>query len=89
MSSTVTVIRAPAPAAVVARRSWEMVAERFAVYLSTERGALLHCVRLGQARSLIRVWSDRPGQLVEGSLDPEVCWFFGPEFIVSAAEVSG
>ena len=29
---------ASAPVAVVARQSWEMVAERFVVYLSTERG---------------------------------------------------
>ena len=32
-------------------------------------------------------WSDRQGQLVEGSQDPEVYAFLGPEFVVSAAEV--
>jgi len=32
-------------------------------------------------------WSDQQGQLVEGSQDPEVCYFLGPEFVVSAADV--
>ena len=32
-------------------------------------------------------WSDRQGQLSEGSQDPEVCSFLGPEFVVAAADV--
>jgi hypothetical protein len=32
-------------------------------------------------------WSDRQGELVEGSQDPKVCFFFGPEFVVAAADV--
>jgi len=32
-------------------------------------------------------WSDRQGQLVEGSQDPEVYSFLSPEFVVAAAEV--
>jgi hypothetical protein len=32
-------------------------------------------------------WSDRQGQLVEGSWDPQVHRFLGPEFVVAAAEV--
>jgi hypothetical protein len=32
-------------------------------------------------------WLDRQGQLVEGSQDPEIYCFFGPEFVVAAADV--
>jgi hypothetical protein len=32
-------------------------------------------------------WSDRQGQLVEGSQDPEVCYFPDSEFVVAAADV--
>jgi hypothetical protein len=32
-------------------------------------------------------WSERLGQLVEGSQDPQVDWFLGPEFVVAAADV--
>jgi hypothetical protein len=32
-------------------------------------------------------WSDRQGELVDGSQDPKVCFFFGPEFVVAAADV--
>jgi hypothetical protein len=32
-------------------------------------------------------WSDCQGQLVEGGQDPEVYCFFGPEFVVAAADV--
>jgi hypothetical protein len=32
-------------------------------------------------------WSDRRGQLVEGSQDPEVYCFLSPKFVVSAADI--
>jgi hypothetical protein len=32
-------------------------------------------------------WSDRQGQLVEGSQDPEVYYFLSPKFVVSAADI--
>ena len=32
-------------------------------------------------------WLDRQGQLVEGSQDPEVCYFLDSEFVVAAADV--
>jgi hypothetical protein len=32
-------------------------------------------------------WSDRQGQVVEGSQDPEVYYFLSPKFVVSAADI--
>jgi hypothetical protein len=32
-------------------------------------------------------WSDRQGQLVEGSQDPEIYYFLSPKFVVSAADI--
>ncbi|MDT5284352.1 MAG: hypothetical protein QOJ20_5547, partial [Mycobacterium sp.] len=47
------------------------------------RGTLVGVVALCEAGTDEIVdpgWSDRQGELVEGSQDPKVCFFFGPEF---------
>ncbi len=48
---------------------------------------LLRCAKPGSGEIVDPGWSDRQGQLVEASQDPEVYYFLGPEFVVSAADV--
>jgi hypothetical protein len=45
------------------------------------------CIRRSRGEIVDPGWSDRQGQLVKGSQDPEVYYFLSPKFVVSAAEV--
>jgi hypothetical protein len=53
---------------------------------ATPRGAVALC-KAGAGEIVGPGWSDRQGQLVEGSQDLSVCYFLDSEFVVAAADV--